>query len=105
MAGDVIGSFNHGSMGCVLSQACGREEGGLAMQMGELLPPKKLPVKVVVFNSGALAVVDFEMKASGCIDFDTDLEYPDFCNLHRRVAFLVCGQPRLRTSGRNCKVF
>jgi hypothetical protein len=45
MAGDVIGSFNHGSMGCVLSQACGREEGGLAMQMGELLPPKKVTCK------------------------------------------------------------
>ena len=42
-------------------------DGGLAMLLGELitLRQQRLPVKVVVFNNGALAFVELEMKAAG----------------------------------------
>lgn len=99
----LIGSFNHGSMACALPQACGAQaldrgrqvismsgDGGLAMLMGELLTAKqnKLPVKVVVFNNGALAFVELEMKASGYVNFGTDLEDPDFSQLATSCGFL-----------------
>lgn len=92
----LIGSFNHGSMACALPQACGAQaldvhrqvismsgDGGLAMLMGELLTAKqnKLPVKVVVFNNGALAFVELEMKAAGYVNFGTELEDPNFAEL------------------------
>jgi pyruvate dehydrogenase (quinone) len=92
----LIGSFNHGSMACALPQACGVQaldrnrqvismsgDGGLAMLMGELLTAKQnqLPVKIVVFNNGALAFVELEMKAAGYVNFGTDLEDPDFSQL------------------------
>jgi len=99
----LIGSFNHGSMACALPQACGAQafdrsrqvismsgDGGLAMLMGELLTAKqnKLPVKVVVFNNGALAFVELEMKASGYVNFGTDLDDPDFSQLASSCGFL-----------------
>jgi pyruvate dehydrogenase (quinone) len=42
-------------------------DGGLAMLLGELITPRQmdLPVKVVVFNNGALAFVELEMKSCG----------------------------------------
>jgi pyruvate dehydrogenase (quinone) len=99
----LIGSFNHGSMACALPQACGVQavkrsrqvismsgDGGLAMLMGELLTAKqnKLPIKVVVFNNGALAFVELEMKASGYVNFGTDLDDPDFSQLATSCGFL-----------------
>jgi pyruvate dehydrogenase (quinone) len=99
----LIGSFNHGSMACALPQACGAQalnrnrqvismsgDGGLAMLMGELLTAKQnqLPVKVVVFNNGALAFVELEMKAAGYVNFGTDLEDPDFAQLASSCGFL-----------------
>ena len=99
----LIGSFNHGSMACGLPQACGAQavkrsrqvismsgDGGLAMLMGELLTAKqnKLPIKVVVFNNGALAFVELEMKASGYVNFGTDLDDPDFSQLATSCGFL-----------------
>jgi pyruvate dehydrogenase (quinone) len=58
-------------------------DGGLAMLMGELLTAKqnKLPIKVLVFNNGALAFVELEMKASGYVNFGTELEDPNFADL------------------------
>ena len=35
-----------------------------------------LPVKVVVFNNGALSFVELEMKAAGIVNFGTDLDNP-----------------------------
>jgi pyruvate dehydrogenase (quinone) len=60
------------------------------MLMGELLTAKqnRLPVKVVVFNNGALAFVELEMKAAGYINFGTDLEDPDFSQLATSCGFL-----------------
>ena len=76
----LIGSFNHGSMANALPQAIGAQaaypgrqvvalsgDGGLAMLLGELLTLRqnRLPVKIVVFNNGALSFVELEMKAAG----------------------------------------
>ncbi|WP_144120791.1 ubiquinone-dependent pyruvate dehydrogenase [Catellatospora sichuanensis] len=89
----LIGSFNHGSMANALPQAVGAQaehprrqvvslsgDGGLAMLLGELITLRqmRLPVKVVVFNNGALSFVELEMKAAGFVTFATDLDNPDF---------------------------
>jgi pyruvate dehydrogenase (quinone) len=96
----LIGSFNHGSMANALPQAMGVQaaypdrqvialsgDGGLSMLMGELLTlrQRKLPVKVVVFDNGALSFVELEMKADGIVNFGTDLDNPDFAEVARAV--------------------
>ena len=96
----LIGSFNHGSManalphaiGCQASQP-GRQvvalsgDGGVAMLLGELITLRQqhLPVKVVVFNNGALSFVELEMKAAGIVTYGTDLDNPDFAGIARAV--------------------
>jgi len=94
----LVGSFNHGSMANGLSQAIGAQatyparqvialvgDGGLAMLLGELLTlhQQQLPVKIVVFNNGALSFVELEMKAGGIPSFGTDLIDPDFAGIAR----------------------
>jgi pyruvate dehydrogenase (quinone) len=94
----LIGSFNHGSMANALSHAIGAQashpgrqvialagDGGLAMLLGELLTlrQQQLPVKIVVFNNGALSFVELEMKAAGIPTFGTDLADPDFTGIAR----------------------
>ena len=94
----LIGSFNHGSMANALPQAIGVQasqpgrqvvtlsgDGGLAMLLGELitLRQQRLPVKVVVFNNGALSFVELEMKAAGVVTYGTDLDNPDFAGMAR----------------------
>jgi len=94
----LVGSFNHGSMANGLSQAIGAQatyparqvialvgDGGLAMLLGELLTlhQQQLPVKIVVFNNGALSFVELEMKAAGIPSFGTDLVDPDFAGIAR----------------------
>jgi pyruvate dehydrogenase (quinone) len=89
----LIGSFNHGSMANALPQAIGAQasqpgrqvvalsgDGGIAMLLGELIALRQLhlPVKVVVFNNGALSFVELEMKAAGIVTYGTDLDNPDF---------------------------
>jgi pyruvate dehydrogenase (quinone) len=76
----LLGSFIHGSMANALPQAIGAQaampgrqvvtlsgDGGIAMLLGDLLTLRQLnlPVKVVVFNNGALGFVELEMKAAG----------------------------------------
>jgi pyruvate dehydrogenase (quinone) len=58
-------------------------DGGLAMMLGDLLTLKqsRLPIKVVLFNNGALAFVELEMKAAGFVNFGTDLQNPNFSAL------------------------
>ena len=92
----LIGSFNHGSMD--KRAAAGHRgtsqparppghrlsgDGGLAMLLGELLTLRQqhLPVKVVVFNNGALGFVELEMKAAGIVTYGTDLDNPDFAGI------------------------
>jgi pyruvate dehydrogenase (quinone) len=94
----LIGSFNHGSLANALPQAIGVQasqpgrqvvtlsgDGGLAMLLGELitLRQQQLPVKVVVFNNGALSFVELEMKAAGIVTYGTDLDNPDFAGIAR----------------------
>ena len=58
-------------------------DGGLAMLMGDLLTLRQmqLPIKVVVFKNDALGFVELEMKATGILDFGTDLHNPDFAKM------------------------
>jgi pyruvate dehydrogenase (quinone) len=58
-------------------------DGGVAMLLGDLLTLRqhRLPVKLVVFNNGALGFVELEMKASGFVSFATELVNPDFAKL------------------------
>jgi pyruvate dehydrogenase (quinone) len=94
----LIGSFSHGSMANALPHAIGAQatqpgrqvialsgDGGLGMLLGELLTLRQmqLPVKIVVFNNGALSFVELEMKAAGIPTFATDLVDPDFTGIAR----------------------
>jgi pyruvate dehydrogenase (quinone) len=94
----LIGSFNHGSMANALPHAIGAQashpgrqvialsgDGGLAMLLGELITLRQLhlPVKVVVFDNGALSFVELEMKAAGIPTYGTDLDNPDFAGMAR----------------------
>ncbi|MBW4091647.1 MAG: ubiquinone-dependent pyruvate dehydrogenase [Proteobacteria bacterium] len=89
----LVGSFWHGSMANAMAQAIGAQaacpgrqvislsgDGGFTMLMGDLLSLKQLglPVKVVVFNNGALGFIELEQKSSGFIDTGTELQNPDF---------------------------
>jgi pyruvate dehydrogenase (quinone) len=67
---------------------CG--DGGLAMLMGDLLSLQQLqlPVKIVVFRNDALAFVELEMKASGILEFGTDLHNPDFAKIAEAAGLL-----------------
>jgi pyruvate dehydrogenase (quinone) len=53
------------------------------MLLGELLTLRQqhLPVKVVVFNNGALSFVELEMEAAGIVTYGTDLDNPDFAGI------------------------
>jgi pyruvate dehydrogenase (quinone) len=94
----LIGSFNHGSMANALPHAIGAQashpgrqvvalcgDGGLAMLLGELITLRqlRLPVKIVVFDNGALSFVELEMKAAGIVTYGTDLDNPDFAAMAR----------------------
>jgi pyruvate dehydrogenase (quinone) len=87
------GSFWHGSMANAMAQAIGAQaacpdrqvislsgDGGFTMLMGDFisLTQLKLPVKVVVFNNGALGFVELEQKSTGFLDYGTQLENPNF---------------------------
>jgi pyruvate dehydrogenase (quinone) len=89
----LVGSFTHATMANALPQAIGAQasqpgrqvvalsgDGGLAMLLGELITLRQqlLPVKLVVFNNGALSFVELEMKAAGIVNWGTDLDNPDF---------------------------
>ncbi|MBB5317530.1 ubiquinone-dependent pyruvate dehydrogenase [Tunturibacter empetritectus] len=96
----LLGSFNHGSMASAVPQAIGAQsafptrqvvtlsgDGGLAMMLGDLLTLRqlKLPIKMVVFNNGALAFVELEMKAGGIVNYATDLDNPSFADLANSI--------------------
>ena len=96
----LLGSFTHGTMANALPQGIGAQasqpgrqvvalsgDGGLAMLLGELITLRQqhLPVKVVVFNNGALAFVELEMKAAGFVNYGTELDNPDFAGIARAI--------------------
>jgi len=53
------------------------------MLMGDVITLKqqKLPVKVIIFKNESLAFVELEQKASGFLEFATDLQSPDFARI------------------------
>jgi pyruvate dehydrogenase (quinone) len=57
------------------------------MLLGELITLRQmhLPVKVVVFNNGALSFVELEMKAAGIVNYGTDLDNPDFAGIAQAI--------------------
>src|SRR6202030_31315 len=88
----LMGSFWHGSMANAMAQALGAQaafpkrqvislsgDGGFTMLMGDFLSLAQLglPVKVVVFNNGALGFIELEQKSTGILDFGTELKNPD----------------------------
>ena len=90
---EMLGSFNHGSMGNAMPQAIGAAltcpdrqvialcgDGGLSMMMGDLatIVQYKLPVKIIVFNNRSLGMVKLEMEVAGLPDWQTDMHNPDF---------------------------
>ena len=62
-------------------------DGGLAMLLGDLITLRqhRLPVKIVVFNNGALAFVELEMMSAGIPAYGTDLDNPDFAEVARAI--------------------
>ncbi|MEB0043549.1 MULTISPECIES: ubiquinone-dependent pyruvate dehydrogenase [unclassified Pseudomonas] len=97
------GSFNHGSMANAMPQALGAQaahpgrqvialcgDGGLSMLLGDLLSTRQLnlPIKMVVFNNSSLGFVAMEMKASGYLPHDTDLQTTDFAAIAKGAGIL-----------------
>jgi pyruvate dehydrogenase (quinone) len=96
----LIGSFWHGSMANAMAQAIGAQaafpkrqvislsgDGGFAMLMGDFLSLVQLglPVKVVVFNNGALGFIELEQKSTGFLDTGTGLKNPNFAAMAEAV--------------------
>jgi pyruvate dehydrogenase (quinone) len=94
----VIGSFLHGSMANALPHAIGAQlaypgrqvismsgDGGLGMLLGELLTVavRQLPVKIVVFNNGALGMIKLEMMVDGLPDSHIDNGDIDYAAIAR----------------------
>jgi pyruvate dehydrogenase (quinone) len=99
----LIGSFNHGSMANALPQAIGAQcaypgrqviamcgDGGFAMLMGDILTITQydLPIKLLVFNNGALGMIKLEMAVAGLADYQTDLKNPNFAKLAEAVGMM-----------------
>jgi pyruvate dehydrogenase (quinone) len=96
----LLGSFWHGSMANAMAQAIGAQaaypgrqvislsgDGGFTMLMGDFisLTQLKLPVKVVVFNNGALGFIELEQKSTGFLEFGTELANPNFAAMAEAV--------------------
>jgi pyruvate dehydrogenase (quinone) len=96
----LLGSFWHGSMANAMAQAIGAQkalpdrqvvslsgDGGFAMLMGDFisLTQLKLPVKVVVFNNGALGFIELEQKSTGFLVYGTELDNPNFAAMAQAV--------------------
>jgi pyruvate dehydrogenase (quinone) len=96
----LIGSFCHGSMANAMAQAIGAQsafpgrqvislsgDGGFTMLMGDLLSLVQLglPVKVVVFNNGALGFIELEQKSTGFLPFGTEFKNPNFAAMAEAV--------------------
>ena len=116
----LVSSFWHGSMANAMAQAIGAQsafpkrqvislsgDGGFTMLMGDFLSLAQLglPVKVVVFNNGALGFIELEQKSTGFLDFGTELKNPNFAAMgggcrHPRHPARGCG--RRRAGHRGC---
>jgi pyruvate dehydrogenase (quinone) len=89
----LLGSFWHGSMANAMAQAIGAQkafpnrqvisfsgDGGFTMLMGDFisLVQLELPVKLVVFNNGALSFIELEQRAAGFLSTGTELKNLNF---------------------------
>ena len=96
----LVSSFWHGSMANAMAQAIGAQaafpkrqvislsgDGGFTMLMGDFLSLAQLglPVKVVVFNNGALGFIELEQKSTGFLDFGTELKNPNLAAMAEAV--------------------
>ena len=96
----LLGSFWHGSMANAMAQGIGAQaafpgrqvislsgDGGFTMLMGDFLTlaQHRLPLKVVVFNNGALGFVELEQKSTGFLTFGTELQNPNFAAMAEAV--------------------
>jgi len=96
----LVGSFWHGSMANAMAQGIGAQaafpgrqvislsgDGGFTMLMGDVLTlaQQRLPLKIVVFNNGTLGFVELEQKATGFLDFGTELQNPDFAAMAEAI--------------------
>jgi pyruvate dehydrogenase (quinone) len=96
----LVGSFWHGSMANAMAQAIGAQaafpsrqvislsgDGGFTMLMGDFLSLAQLglPVKVVVFNNGALGFIELEQKSTGFLNTGTELKNPNFAAMAEAV--------------------
>ncbi|EUC12371.1 Pyruvate dehydrogenase (cytochrome) [Burkholderia sp. BT03] len=62
-------------------------DGGFAMLMGDFLSLAQLglPVKVVVFNNGALGFIELEQKSTSFVPIGTELDNPNFAAMVETV--------------------
>jgi pyruvate dehydrogenase (quinone) len=96
----LMGSFWHGSMANAMAKAIGAQatfparqvislsgDGGFTMLMGDFIALTQLglPVKVVVFNNGALGFIELEQKSTGILDFGTELKNPNFAAMAEAI--------------------
>jgi pyruvate dehydrogenase (quinone) len=96
----LLGSFWHGSMANAMAQGIGAQaafpgrqvislsgDGGFTMLMGDVLTlvQHRLPVKVVVFNNGALGFIELEQKSTGFLNFGTELANPNFAAMAETI--------------------
>jgi len=96
----LLGSFWHGSMANAMAQSIGVQcafperqvislsgDGGFSMLMGDFLSMVQLglPVKVVVFNNGALGFIELEQKSTGFLPTGTDFTNPNFAAMAEAV--------------------
>jgi pyruvate dehydrogenase (quinone) len=96
----LLGSLWHGSMANAMAQAIGAQtafpgrqvislsgDGGFTMLMGDFLSLVQLglPVKVVVFNNGALGFIELEQKSTGFLPFGTEFKNPNFAAMGEAV--------------------
>jgi pyruvate dehydrogenase (quinone) len=96
----IVGSFNNAAVGTAVGQANGIQaldrsrqvivltgDGGLNMLLGEFMTAvhHKLPIKVVVFNNGALGLITLEAESIGLAPFKEAIEFPnpDFAAMAR----------------------
>ena len=96
----LIGSFWHGSMANAMAQAIGAQaafpgrqvislsgDGGFTMLMGDFLSLVQLglPVKVLMFDNGALGFIELEQKSTGFLPFGTEFKNPNFAAMAEAV--------------------
>jgi thiamine pyrophosphate-dependent acetolactate synthase large subunit-like protein len=114
----IVGSFNNAAVGTALGQGNGIQvldrskqvivltgDGGFNMLMSEFLTAvhHKLPIKVIIYDNGALGLISLEAESIGIAAFHEAIEYPnpDYAMLARAcggVGFTVRDPARLQST-------